>query len=48
MMANGAQGKEKDSIIFSGVRDREDLGFLNSERRLNVGLSQAEEALRNF
>jgi senataxin len=46
MTIDGAQGKEKDIIIYSCVRNNdEDIGFLNDKRRLNVALTRAREAL---
>lgn len=41
------QGSEKDIIIYSIVRsnNREELGFLSDERRLNVSLSRAKQQL---
>lgn len=46
MTVDGAQGKEKDIIIYSCVRNNDKhIGFLNSSRRLNVALTRAREAV---
>ncbi|CAF2899771.1 unnamed protein product, partial [Rotaria sp. Silwood2] len=45
MTADGAQGKEKDFVIFSCVRSGDEIGFLNDQRRLNVALTRARQCL---
>ncbi|CAF3828841.1 unnamed protein product [Rotaria magnacalcarata] len=45
MTVEGAQGREKDFIIFSCVRSGEKIGFLNDQRRLNVALTRARKGL---
>jgi senataxin len=46
MTVDGMQGKEKEIIIYSCVRNNdEDIGFLKDKRRLNVALTRAREAL---
>ncbi len=48
---HGAQGREKDIVIFSAVRStrskggRSRIGFVADERRLNVGLTRARASL---
>lgn len=39
------QGREKKIIIFSTVKSRSRIGFLNSERRLNVCITRAKSLL---
>lgn len=41
------QGQERDVVIYSVTRSNADneLGFLRSERRINVALSRAKDAL---
>lgn len=45
MTADGAQGSEKDFVIFSCVRSGNDIGFLSDKWRLNVALSRAKRGL---
>ncbi len=45
MTVNGAQGKERDFIIFSCVCSTDRIGFLNDERRLNVALTRSKQGL---
>ena len=44
---DGFQGQEKDIIIISLVRSNEknEIGFLADERRLNVGMTRARKKL---
>jgi superfamily I DNA and/or RNA helicase len=41
------QGQERDVVLYSVTRSNvdNDLGFLRSERRINVALSRAKDAL---
>lgn len=48
MTVDSTQGKEKDIIILSCVRAGQQLGFLEDERRVNVALTRAREALHVF
>lgn len=48
---DGYQGREKDIIIFSSVRARNEnrtIGFLAHRQRLNVALTRAKYALYIF
>ncbi len=45
MTVNGAQGKERDFIIFSCVCSTDRIGFLNDERRFNVALTRPKQGL---
>lgn len=42
---DGVQGQENDFVIFSCVRSGNNIGFLKDERRLNVALTRAKQAL---
>lgn len=47
LTVDAAQGKEFDVVLYSAVRSNpnREIGFLRDERRLNVALSRAREAL---